>query len=116
MIMIDVLAGLFLLAALTSAMVVALHARRMAAQKFGDQRQAIEIARETLADLQSNHPIPTEAQHPGAKISIAPATQSSDHLSWQKVTVEFNGRRATLEGVASEVTPASNPQPAGKQP
>lgn len=98
-ILIDVLAGLFLLAALASALAVAAHVRQLAAVKFGDQRQAIEIARESLADLQSHHPIPTQSQYPGVKISVAPTTQSTDHLSWSKVTVEFNGQRATLEGI-----------------
>jgi hypothetical protein len=108
-IMIDVLAGLFLLAALASAMAVAMHVRQLAAQKFGDQRQAIEIARETIADLQSHHPIPTESQYPGVKISVAPTTQSSDHLSWRKVTVELNGRQATLEGIADTESAGAKP-------
>ena len=109
MIMIDVLPGLFLLAALSSAMAVALHARQLATQKFGDQRQAIEIARETLADVQSHRPVPNASQYPGVKISVAPTTQSSDRAAWSRVTVEFNGRRATLDGFADTESTGAHP-------
>lgn len=101
-ILIDVLAGIFLLAALSTAMMVAINVRNRAAIKFADQRQAIELARQTLADLQANHPPPNL---PNARISISPTTQPARDLRWVRVTVELNGRSATLAGAVPATQP-----------
>jgi hypothetical protein len=91
--MMDVMAGIFLLTALAGALAVATNLRQRNAQHLADQRAAMRIAQDALATGQA-------PGNPPAKISIARTGKRVGQREWIEVTVVFNGRHSAIAGLS----------------
>jgi hypothetical protein len=101
----DALAGIFLLLALTMVLAVSASLRQRNTQRFAEQRQALAMAQEVLANLRSGgQPVPTDAT---ARVSVERSGRRLADLEWVQVTVVRAGRRASLVGLARG--PATRP-------
>jgi Tfp pilus assembly protein PilX len=93
----DALAGLFLLAALATALVVAAHAQQRAAHNLADQRRALAAAQSAIQNLSVNAPIDDK------QASVSRTGLRVGEKEWVEVTGICNGRRVSLTFLASTV-------------
>jgi Tfp pilus assembly protein PilV len=91
--MMEVLAGLFLLIALSMALAASVGLRAKNAQKLSDQRAALAIAQQTLASGAAPADSP-------ARVSIKQSDKRIGNRQWIEVSVALNGRHITLCGLA----------------
>src|SRR6476620_11040718 len=91
--MMEVLAGLFLLIALSMALAASVGLRAKNAQKLSDQRAALAIAQQALATGTAPADSP-------AHISIKQFDKKIGDRHWIEVSVALNGRHITLCGLA----------------
>jgi hypothetical protein len=92
----DALAGLFLLAALATALAVAAHSRQRAAENLATQRSALAATQRVIAQLQTGQPEQD-------RVSIVHTGRRLGSGEWVEVSVEVDGRRVPLLAV----TPAT---------
>lgn len=94
----DALAGVFLLAALTTLLATCVNARQQKSRQFAEQRRALSAAQEVLVNLQTRGQ-PT-CSDPAAKIEIVRSGTRLADCEWVEVSVTRESRRATLSGLA----------------
>jgi hypothetical protein len=85
----DALAGLFLLAALATALVVASRAQQRAAANLSAQRRALAATQRAIDQLQA-------AQPAGDGVHIANTGTRVGSLEWVEVGVDIDGHRVQL--------------------
>ena len=90
----DVLAGIFLLAALITLLAGAAKMRHSSARQFAAQRDALNVAQATLERLQTREPIVADGN-----TSIVATKQYVAGREWVEVTVIRDGRRASIIGL-----------------
>jgi hypothetical protein len=93
----DALAGLFLLAALATALAVAAHSRQRAAENLATQRSALAATQRVIAQLQIGQ------QPAEGRVSIVHTGTRLGSGEWVEVSVDVDGRRVPLLAV----TPAT---------
>jgi len=91
--LIEVLAGIFLLLALAMALGASVALRARNAQHLSDQRAALAIAQQVLTEGVA--PVESPAQ-----ISIHRGDKRIGNRQWVDVSVTLNGRHASLSGLA----------------
>ena len=91
--LIEVLAGIFLLLALAMALGASVALRARNAQHLSDQRAALAIAQQVLAEGAAPADSP-------AQISIQRGDKRIGDRGWIDVNVTLNGRHASLSGLA----------------
>ncbi len=101
----DAIAGLFLLAALATALAVGLNLRDKTTVRLISQRKANTVAQQALARLQAGGE---------ASIADAPGSVSVQYLGtrvgsheWVEITAISDGRRGSIVGLAPATRPAS---------
>jgi len=96
----DLMIALAVLATLTTLMIVGVDRQRRTSQALSDTRAANRLAERVLLDLQQGHK--PAAATGGERVAVARLTggQEISGYSWVSVTVESNGRHATLSGLA----------------
>jgi len=95
---VDVLAGIFLLAAMATALVVAAHVQASSAQAFSDQRKANAIAQEALLNLQTSGKATSSEQ--AATVSVQHTGERAGDGEWVEVRVVWQNRHASIVGLA----------------
>jgi type II secretory pathway pseudopilin PulG len=97
--LVDVITGLVLLAALGTALVIAQSARSHAARKLADTRTAIRLAERSLIELQSGRSIPADT--PNARVEVRPLTSETGIAGkkWIQVRTTLHGQSASLCGL-----------------
>jgi hypothetical protein len=103
----DAMAGLFLLASLATALAVAGNMRAKTALRLSDQRKANAAAQEALANLQSGGA--AKVADESAKASVRYTGPRLGKSEWVEVTVEREGRHASLTGLAPATQPGVTP-------
>ena len=93
----DVLAGIFLLAAMATALIVAAHVQAKSENSFADQRKANAIAQEVLLNLQTTGK-PTTAEA-AAKVTVEHTKKVIGDGEWIEVRVEYQNRHASIVGL-----------------
>jgi hypothetical protein len=94
----DALAGLLLLLALTTLLATAVNLRQRNARHLAEQRKALLAAQEVLVNARTTgQPTCTDTF---AQVSIARTGQQVGELEWVEVSVEREGRHASLVGLA----------------
>jgi hypothetical protein len=94
-----VLAGIFLIAAMATALIVAAHVQAKSESAFADQRKANAIVQEALLNLQTMGKATTA--EPEAKVSVFNTGTRVDDREWVEVRVEFKTRHASIVGLAN---------------
>jgi hypothetical protein len=94
----DVLVGIFLLAAMATALIVAAHVQAKSASSFADQRKANAIAQEVMLNLQTTGAATTSDQ--AAKVSVDRTGKRVGDQEWVEVRVQFNTRHASIVGLS----------------
>ena len=110
MVVVDVVAGLLILAALAAVVAYATTGRARAAAQFGHSREAVRSAERALVDLRLGRPI-------GKGVTARPLDTAgpAPGLGWVEVTATREGRSATLVGavpIAPDAGAASSASPA----
>ena len=105
MMTLDVLAGIFLLAALATLLAVAINERSRSAGSLFRQRTALSAAQQALAALQQNT-APTGADA-DVVVSVRRTGRVVGSQEWVEVTAVCDRRSATLVGLAPR--PGSQP-------
>jgi type II secretory pathway pseudopilin PulG len=102
-VIIDVVIGLAILAAIGAALVVALNRQQGAAARLAETRGLTWAAEQAMAELQSGR----KPQVEGVRVEASPAEAAPPAgYAWVRVRAERNGRSATLVGlVPAEVAP-----------
>lgn len=102
----DVIGGIALLAAVASLLAVSVHRYHAASDRLADSRDAMRLAEDALARLQTNQPPPADAAEQSVSVKSLDAAAPSNHR-WVEVTAKVHRRVATLTGLvpASEKTP-----------
>src|SRR5437867_3753180 len=90
---VDVIAGIMLLVALTTMLASATGLRARNAQHLADQRTALAIAQRTLSEGK----VPADSS---ARVAIHNTGRRNGNRQWIEVSVLFNGRHASLIGLA----------------
>ena len=115
---IDVLAGLFIVAALTMALAAVLGRQHRAVQKLADTRAAMQVAETVLTDLQAGRPGPGSGRGDDTSVEVRPLEEGGApgaaagpgvaHTGkWVEVVVSVRGGRASLVGAVPQSAAAT---------
>ena len=105
----DLLIGMLLMAALTTVLMVSLHGRTRTAREMAGQRAAMQQAIAVLGALQSgNAPRATQSSE---DMKVTRDTARVGSMQWVQVTVRQDGRAASLWGLAPATAPAGGAAP-----
>jgi len=121
---IDVLAGLFIVAALTMALAAVLGRQHRAVQKLADTRAAMQVAETVLTDLQAGRPGPGSGRGDDTSVEVRPLEEGGApgaaagpgvaHTGkWVEVVVSVRGGRASLVGSVPQSAAATTKSPGG---
>jgi hypothetical protein len=94
----DALAGLFLLAALATALVVASRAQQRAAASLTAQRRALAATQRAIEQLQA-------ARRIGDGVHVVNTNARVGSLEWAQVEAEVDGRRVDLMALVARSQP-----------
>jgi hypothetical protein len=116
----DILAGLFIVAALTLSLAAVLGRQHRAVQKLADSRAAMQVAETVLTDLQAGRAGPGGAPQPGGggpdtSVEVRPAGDGANAANaadahsgtWVEVVVTVRGGHASLVGPVPSAAAAS---------
>src|SRR5262245_44727153 len=103
----DALAGIFLLAALATALAVAGNMRAKTAMQLANQRKANAAAQEALSNLQAGSE--AKLSDVTAKVTLRYSGKRVGNLEWVEVTVVREGRYASIMGLAPTTQPGGTP-------
>lgn len=98
MIILDVMAGLFLLAVMATLLAVTINTSSRSAARLRDQREAHQIAQQVLMRLQTRSDLPAESEQ--TRIEVVRSGHRVGSMEWIDVAVIHHGRRAELTGLA----------------
>lgn len=93
----DVIVGMFILALLTTVLLVSLNLRSKSMRKLESQRAALEQAERVLAGLQSGG-VPSELQ--GSQLAVRRTGKRVGTMEWVEVSISREGRTAAITGLA----------------
>jgi type II secretory pathway pseudopilin PulG len=103
---IDALIGLFIIAALASALAVAMGRQRQSVTRFGDSRAAVHLAERALLNLQRGRPLPPVDDQTAISVKNLDTPGTGSQV-WVEVSATVRGRTQNLIGLvpAAEARP-----------
>ena len=103
----DALAGLFLLAAIATALAVSANLRQKSAVQLTHQRQANAAAQEALGNLQTTGK--PQISDSSIEVSVEYTGQRVGKSEWVEVSTACEGRHASIVGLAPTTQPGVSP-------